>query len=79
MGLDASKQILVDRAMIGSGWNRYKVGLRANAVLAVSLANALRSSGRDANSSLSLFGRNDGPRPAGADDEYIEWRQTCFQ
>ena len=79
VGLDASKQILVDRAMIEADGTDTKSAFGANAVLAVSLANARAAAAAMQIPLYHYLGGNDGPRPAGADDEYIEWRQTCFQ
>jgi enolase len=77
MGLNALEQIVVDSVMREVDGSENKSKLGANAILAVSLANAQKPQQQRWAYPLPLPGWPDGQPPARSPDERGEWRCPC--
>ena len=76
-GFEAEEQSHIDATMIGLDGTENKSRLGANAMLGVSPGGGQSCGGRRCAAALSLCRGRFGVCPAGADDEYRQWRRPC--
>ncbi len=78
-GMEAEEQRRIDETLIMLDGTENKSRLGANAILGVSLAVAKAAGEASGPAALSVSGRRECPRSAGADDEHHQWRRPCRQ